>query len=280
MIHKLPCNLISTLVVIIMVYVFTVGIALIEVMVSDDAVDNAIVSANAITDYSYVNDRNDNNVQLTRCATGLGPNSTDDNTAIGGVYFNENRLLNIRCSDSSSPILRMQSGYFGNVVGVIQIVQCRPFSTAAEGIYTCIMMNSSMMNESIRFGVYFSGRSESLLFIHLLHFYLSSLYTAAPVIDTPSSSTVMIPVGSPLILSCTSRGSPPDTFTWRKNGGSILQSITNPVIYTSTSAVFHADYSIDSVTTFDSGTYTCTVTNPIGSDSATITVFVNRKFLI
>ena len=42
--------------------------------------------------------------------------------------------------------------------------------------------------------------------------------------------------------------------------------------YTSTSAVFRADYSIDSVTTSDSGTYTCTVTNPIGSDSTTITV--------
>ena len=42
------------------------------------------------------------------------------------------------------------------------------------------------------------------------------------------------------------------------------------------SAVFRADYSIDSVTTSDSGTYTCTVTNPIGSDSATITVVVGK----
>ena len=44
--------------------------------------------------------------------------------------------------------------------------------------------------------------------------------------------------------------------------------------HTSTSAVFRADYSIDSVTTSDSGTYTCAVTNPIGSDSATITVTI------
>ena len=50
--------------------------------------------------------------------------------------------------------------------------------------------------------------------------------------------------------------------------------------YTSTSAVFRADYSIDSVTTSDSGTYTCTVTNPIGSNSATITVVVTGKLLI
>ena len=140
--------------------VFTVGIALIGVMVSDDAVDRAIVSANAITDYSYINDRSDNNVWLTRCATGLGPNSTDPNSATGGVYFNGNRIPDVRCHDSSSPIVRMQSGYLNNVVGVINIVQCRTFYTAVEGIYTCIMMNSSMMNESIRFGVYFTGRSE------------------------------------------------------------------------------------------------------------------------
>ena len=50
--------------------------------------------------------------------------------------------------------------------------------------------------------------------------------------------------------------------------------------HTSTSAVFRADYSIDSVTTHDNGTYTCTVANPIGSDSASITVIVISKLLI
>ena len=140
--------------------VFTVGIALIEVMGSN----NAIVSANAISDYSYVNDRSDD-IQLTRCVTGLGPNGTDDNTALGRVYFNGKRIPNVGCGDISSPLFRIQSGYLGNVVGVINIVQCRTFSTAVEGIYTCIMMNSSMMSESIRFGVYFTGRSKSLAII-------------------------------------------------------------------------------------------------------------------
>ena len=135
--------------------VFTVGIALIGVMGSN----NAIVSANAVPDYSYVNDRSDNNVQLTRCVTGLGPSGTDDNSAIGGLYFNGNRTPNVGCGDSSSPIVRLQLTNVRNRVGVIQTVQCRTFSTAAEGIYTCVMMNSSMMIESIRFGVYFTGRS-------------------------------------------------------------------------------------------------------------------------
>ena len=94
------------------------------------------------------------------------------------------------------------------------------------------------------------------------------------MIDISSSSTVIVIVGSSLTLSCTSRNSPPDTFTWRKDGSPILQSTTTAVDYTSTNAVFRTDYSIDSVTTSDSGTYTCTITNPIGSDSATITVVV------
>ena len=258
--------------------VFTVGIALIEVMGSDDAVDNAIVSANAITEYSYVNNRGDNRGQLTRCATGLGPNATHDNRALGEVYFNGNRIPDVKCGDGSSPIVRLQSPSVSNVVGVINIHQCREFSTAVEGIYTCIVMNSSVMSESIRFGVYFTGRSKSL--IYTFYHFIISLYTAAPVIDILSSSTVTILAGSPLNLNCTSRGSPPDTFTWRKDGGSILQSITNQVTYTRTSAVFRLDYSIDSVTTSDSGTYTCTVTNPIGSDRVMITVVVISKLLI
>ena len=92
------------------------------------------------------------------------------------------------------------------------------------------------------------------------------------MIDTPSSSTVTVNVSDRVTLSCTSRGSPPDTFTWRKDNGPVLQSTTTPLTYNANSAVFRADYSIDSVTASDSGTYTCTVTNPIGSDSTTITV--------
>ena len=87
-------------------------------------------------------------------------------------------------------------------------------------------------------------------------------------------------IGSSLTLSCTSRGSPPDTFTWRKDNGLVLQSTTTPVTYIDSSAVFRADYSIDSVTTSDSGTYTCNITNPIGTASTTITVVVASKLLI
>ena len=121
----------------------------------------------------------------------------------------------------------------------------------------------------------------TLYIISLNH--CSSLYTAAPVIDTPSPSTLIVTIGSSLTLNCTSRYSPPDTFTWMKDGDlTVLQSTSiTAVDYTSTSAVFRADYSIDSVSASDNGTtYTCTVTNPIGSNSTTITVVnVTSKFV-
>ena len=189
-----------------------------------------------------------------------------------------NSGVNVQCSWPNVGAIQARPGV--GTAGVINLHQCNPFIIALEGIYTCTMMNSSMMNQSVRLGVYFSVRSESLdLYILSLN-HLSSLYTAAPTMDTPSSSTVIVNIGSSLTLSCTSRGSPPGTFTWKKDNGPELQSTITPVTYNDNSAVFHADYSIDSVTTSDSGTYTCNVTNPIGSDSATITVKVTGELLL
>ena len=85
-----------------------------------------------------------------------------------------------------------------------------------------------------------------------------------------------------MFRSCTSRGSPPDTFTWRKNDDSVVLQSTSitPLTYNASSAVFCANYSIVSVNTSNSGTYTCNVTNPIGSDIATIIVVVMGKLLL
>ena len=95
------------------------------------------------------------------------------------------------------------------------------------------------------------------------------------MIDNPSSSAVIVVVGSPITLSCTSRGSPPDIFTFMKDGIPVTPSPSiTAVSHTNTIAVFRADYSITSATSVHAGTYTCTVTNPIGSDSETIIVNV------
>jgi len=76
-------------------------------------------------------------------------------------------------------------------------------------------------------------------------------------------------------LSCTSRGSPPDTFTFVKDSVPVNPSPSvTKVNHTNSSAVFRIDYTINGFSESDVGTYTCTVTNPIGSDSENITVIL------
>ena len=48
--------------------------------------------------------------------------------------------------------------------GVINFHQCDTFTTDNEGVYTCTMVINAMMDEeSVRFGIYLSTRSESLM---------------------------------------------------------------------------------------------------------------------
>ena len=100
---------------------------------------------------------------LARCLTGLGPNGTGDgaNGALGGWYLNDTMIPNsgetVECTSPSVGVIQTRPG--GRTAGVINIRQCGAFSTTKEGIYTCTMMNSSMMDQSVRLGVYFNGRS-------------------------------------------------------------------------------------------------------------------------
>ena len=255
--------------------VFTVGVAVTR--------GTSFALADALTDYSYINVgvSNFGGVPvIARCLTGLGPSGIDNSVLGGWWYPNGTEVPNRANRAVCSEIISSIPG--GLAAGVINIHHCRPFTTAGEGVYTCTMMTSSTVEQSVRLGVYLTGRSELLdLYIRSLN-HLLFLYTATPVIDTPSSSTVTVNVGSSLTLNCTSRGSPPDTFTWRKDNNPTVLHSTNITAVDYTSAVFRADYSIDSVTTSDSGTYTCIVTNPIGSDNTTITVVgvVNSKLII
>ena len=96
------------------------------------------------------------------------------------------------------------------------------------------------------------------------------IFIAPPVLTTPSQS-VNSTLGNSVSLTCTSEGSPPDTFTWMKDGIELQNNIiTTSVAYTGSAAVFESTYSISNFSSSDVGTYTCTVTNPIGSASLVI----------
>ena len=151
--YYLLCSYVAVMVY-IEVYLRTIGIALIQ--------GGRRVSDDLLTNYSYVNVNPgvSRNTFFTRCLSGLGP-SGNDNGVLGGLYFNGSRIPNnIGGSCSSQGIIQVEPA--PRYAGIINMHQCEEFSTTAEGIYTYVMLNSSMMNESAKVGLYFTGRSESL----------------------------------------------------------------------------------------------------------------------
>ena len=126
--------------------VFTVGVAL--------TLTSFTIATDFLTDYSYVNA---SGTLLARCVTGLGP-SGDDNGILGGWFFNGTMIPN--SGECLSGNIQVMPGT--GTAGVINIRRCASFSTSGEGVYTCTMMTSSVMDQSVRLGVYLTGRSESL----------------------------------------------------------------------------------------------------------------------
>ena len=235
-------------------------------------------AANVLDDYTYITlNGSANNAILFRCASGLGPSGTDSNDVIGDMYHNNVLLTDQMCNGF---VIAQGVGNTFRLPGVYQARVCGKLTTSTEGIYMCTLTNSSMMDQSVSIGAYLSTRSESLYNTYLIICY-KLLHTAAPVITVAisSSSLAAVVLGSSITLTCTSSGSPPDTFTWMKDGVPVTQSTNiTTVTYTNTVAVFSSSYTISNVSVSDNGTYTCTVTNPIGSDNNNFTIYI-RKLL-
>ena len=117
-----------------------------------------IVTNNLLMDYSYLTGTTTG--LLARCVTGLGPTGTDDNTALGIWYFNGAQLPYGLCEPPIVDVVQSQAVNLSDHIGVVNLQQCGPFSITAEGVYTCVILDSSMISQTMRLGVYFSGRSE------------------------------------------------------------------------------------------------------------------------
>ena len=124
--------------------------------------NNSVNQEIVLEDYSaiYLNDNEVNGRVLNgrvlfRCFSGFVPTVPRTNDEVGDLYFN-NILLNT-CNGfveavKASDIIRFP--------GVLNIPLCGSLNTSTEGVYTCRLMNSSMMYQNVSVGVYFSGRSE------------------------------------------------------------------------------------------------------------------------
>ena len=124
---------------------------------------NLVQASNVLGDYSYIlldGSERDNHI-LFRCSTGLGPTGDKNNSVIGNLYYNNMPLPHGVCNgfiqaEGTLNVWRFPGTYQARVCYNGKL------TTSTEGVYTCTLTNSSMMNQSVRIGLYLSGRSKSL----------------------------------------------------------------------------------------------------------------------
>ena len=95
---------------------------------------------------------------LFHCITGLGPTGSS-NEELGRVYFNDVQIPYGTCSGR---VVQPQGANLTNLVGVINVQTCTTFSANGEGVYTCTIMDSSMVEQAVRVGVYLPVRCKLL----------------------------------------------------------------------------------------------------------------------
>ena len=149
--------------------------------------DTDAVTANQLTDYQFIRAplQTDQGGVVLRCASGLGPPDTMNSTVLGGWYFGGMEITEgTTCGGGSSSVFEVRSASRRRFPGIINLYPCGSLSPDGEGVYTCVMMNSSMMIQTTRVGLYLSGRSESLDMYHITSPSFFSLHSCSN--DRPS----------------------------------------------------------------------------------------------
>ena len=119
---------------------------------------NIVGSDNIVDDYSAINVTDTSSGILFRCVTGLGP-SGNSNEELGQVSFNGVQISHGTCGGR---VVQSLGADITNLVGVINVQTCTTFTVDEEGVYTCTIRNSSMVDQTVRVGVYLPVRSKSL----------------------------------------------------------------------------------------------------------------------
>ena len=148
------------------------------------------VSANQLGDYSYITaplkNQTDKNGVVLRCATGLGPASGEKSTDLGDWYFGGAMVPVTQICVSESKF-EVRQAHLMNFPGILNLYPCGNLTHDEEGIYSCKIKNSSMMNQTTRVGLYLSGRSESLdIYPIILLLIIFCFYVHSSSNDRPS----------------------------------------------------------------------------------------------
>ena len=124
-----------------------------------------VLASNVLDDYSFIhlNATEINEQLIFRCVSGLGPSGNNVNNVIGNISFN-NTSLNPSIKNNCNGFVRVAgAGNIRNFPGVYNARVCSNrynFTTSEEGVYTCRLLNSSMMYQKMSIGLYFRGRSK------------------------------------------------------------------------------------------------------------------------
>ena len=159
-----------------------------------------------------------------------------------------------------------------NDPGTLRITTYSPFTSTRQGIYTATIPDSNNNMLTFNVGLYPNGfDGELLLLIHILYIPLPALPLSLPTTVAPTISNLTYNYLH-RTLTCESTGSPATTVSWMKDGlllttdGSTGYTLTQTVTDRPSSTYSNVLIVSETVTGGVAGTYTCTVTNDLGSD--------------
>ena len=149
------------------------------------------------------------------------------------------------------------------------VVRFRPSITASnQGVYTCTIPDSNDNYISLNVGLYprdFNGELTSTVMVSIF-----SLHTVGPSISSLTYDEYS------RTLTCISTGSPPTRVVWMKDGSNLTTDGSSPHYCLSQTVTDRAASTYSNVLTVKQlapggvpGTYTCTVSNELNSDSRT-----------
>ena len=142
----------------------------------------------------------------------------------------------------------------------------QPLTASVQGIYTCTISDSNGRNISINVGLYPPNFNSMLVKIQYIHAKSLSCHTEPPNITSLTYHK------ENRTMDCISTSSPATRVTWMKDGqpltidGSSQYSFSQTLTGRSTSTYLNV-LSISETVQRVAGTYTCTVSNDLGSDS-------------
>ena len=241
---------------------------------------NALNAANVIPNNGHVIEPGSRGV-IARCVTGVPPGTAGINSFLGGWFRDGSQLPVDESCSSGAPVETRGSSVSEGYIGSNDLYRCgSSFTTFEEGVYECVsVVGGPGVTQTLTLNVYASSRSE-FIYVYIRCFNSYTYFLASPTIDTPSPSHINTDAGVSVSLTCRSRGSVPDSFTWGQDGSTYGSGTTTAETYTSSSAVYRSTYTINRAQSYHTGTWTCTVSNLIGSDSASITLQVGKYTML